>query len=575
MILQALTRHYEALLARGEISRPGWGSLKVSYGLELDDSGALVGVLPLRTEQQRGEKSVIAPRAMEVPMPVKRSSGVSANFLCDNSGYLLGFDDKGKPKRTAECFEAAKALHLDLLGQTQSPGGRAVAAFFQNWNPADAPAHPALVPVWEELLKGANLIFWYRDAPVSRDPEVRALWQAHYDQGGTDSAMRCLVTGQLSPCERIHPAIKGVAGAQTVGAALVSFNGPSFESFEHVQGENAPIGTYAAFAYTTALNHLLADRAHVQHIGDTTVLCWAEGGDPAYQALSMAALYDDNWSERDILSALRALSDGDTIDWGGAKLDPSTRFYVLGLAPNAARLSVRFFWQNSFGTLAANVRRHYDRLRIVRPSSDRYECLSIWRLSQETVNRNARNPSVAPQLAGDLLRAVLSDGLYPATLLNGTAMRIRAEREITRGRAAILKAYYLKNKNEKCPEEVLTVELNEQSCYLPYVLGRLFSVLEAVQRSANPDINTTIKDKYFNAASATPSVIFPLLVNLSQKHMRKLSPPLQVHYNKQITELLGKVDTTYPARMTLPEQGAFQLGYYHQTQKRYTKKEEQ
>ena len=118
------------------------------------------------------------------------------------------------------------------------------------------------------------------------------------------------------------------------------------------------------------------------------------------------------------------------------------------------------------------------------------------------------------------------------------------------------------------------MELNEQSSYMPYVLGRLFSVLEAIQYDFNPNLNTTIKDKYFSAASATPAVVFPTLINLAQKHLRKLEKGRQVYYNKQLGSLIEKIGEAYPARMALPEQGAFQIGYYHQTQKRYAKKEE-
>ena len=335
------------------------------------------------------------------------------------------------------------------------------------------------------------------------------------------------------------------------------------------------MGTYAAFAYTTALNHLLTDREHVQHIGDSTVVCWAAGGQSAYQDLGMAALYGDSLPQRDLQAVLGKLARGEAVEWDDTTLDPEVRFYVLGLAPNAARLSVRFFWQNRFGDFAGNLRAHYERLRIVRPSFDKRETLSVRSLLWETVNRNSREGRPMPQMAGDVLRAVLTNTPYPATLLHGVTLRIRAERDITRGRAAILKAYYCQNKNDGCPEEVLTVELNEQSRYLPYVLGQLFSVLEAVQNAANPDITVTIKDTYFSSASSTPAVVFPRLLSLAQKHLRKLKSDKSVYFDKQIGSLMEKIREPYPARLSLPEQGAFQIGYYHQTQKRYTKKEEQ
>ena len=578
MILQALTQYYEELLAAGKITRPGWAKAKVSFALDLDDAGQVRQLLHLQREVQRGKKTALVPQELDMPSPVKRTAGVAANFLCDNSSYLLGADDKGKPTRSLECFSAARALHLSLLRDAASPAAQAIVRFFETWDPAQAAEHPALREDWADLMKGGNLTFWYRDAPAAADPAVAAAWQRQYESGGEDAEdTLCLVTGQHTTLARLHPSIKGVAGAQVIGASLVSFNAPAFCSYEHEQGANAPTGEYAAFAYATALNTLLADRDHVCRVGDTTILFWAANAEAAYQDFMMYSLFNDHYSEGDILSTLHSLAKGESVDWDQARLDPATRFYVLGLAPNAARLSVRFFWQNNFGTLARNIARHYERLDIVRPSFDKFPTLPIWRLVQETVRRPAPGASPAdpsPRLAGDLLLAVLNDALYPATLLDGVSLRIRAEHDVTRGKAAILKAYYLRNSSDQNIKEVMTVELNEQSTYLPYVLGRLFAVLEAVQQSANPGINTTIKDRYFNSASATPASVFPLLLNLAQKHLAKLDGGLATYYDKKITELNSRITCTLPARMSLPEQSAFQIGYYHETQKRYAKKEE-
>ena len=578
MILQALTQYYEELLAAGKITRPGWAKAKVSFALDLDDAGQVRQLLHLQREVQRGKKTALVPQELDMPSPVKRTAGVAANFLCDNSSYLLGADDKGKPARSLECFSAARALHLSLLRDAASPAAQAIVRFFETWDPAQAAEHPALREDWADLMKGGNLTFWYRDAPAAADPAVAAAWQRQYESGGEDAEdALCLVTGQHTTLARLHPSIKGVAGAQVIGASLVSFNAPAFCSYEHEQGANAPTGEYAAFAYATALNTLLADRDHVCRVGDTTILFWAANAEAVYQDFMMYSLFNDHYSEGDILSALHSLAKGESVDWDQARLDPATRFYVLGLAPNAARLSVRFFWQNNFGTLARNIARHYERLDIVRPSFDKFPTLPIWRLVQETVRRPAPGASPAdpsPRLAGDLLLAVLNDALYPATLLDGVSLRIRAEHDVTRGKAAILKAYYLRNSSDQNIKEVMTVELNEQSAYLPYVLGRLFAVLEAVQQSANPGINTTIKDRYFNSASATPASVFPLLLNLAQKHLAKLDVGLATYYDKKITELNSRITCTLPARMSLPEQSAFQIGYYHETQKRYAKKEE-
>lgn len=575
MILQTLTQYYEDLLARGDIDRPGWARAKVSWGLELAPDGQLLAVLPLQDEQPRGKKTVLVPQMLPVPEPVKRSSGVAANFLCDNSAYLLGIDAKGKPERTAQCFAAAKALHLELLREVPGEAAAAVRHFFETWQPAQAAAHPALAECIDDVLKGGNLIFLCADHFVQDDPDVQKAWQQYRDRTGNEPPIRCLVTGQQAPLARLHPSIKRVAGARSSGASLVSFNADAFCSYGHEQGANAPVGTYAAFAYTQALNSLLADRDHVQYIGDTTVVCWAQGGDPVYQDAGMDALFfDDFWAESDLRSAIEKLAQGCPAEWHNVLLEPGTHFYVLGLAPNAARLSVRFFWQDSFAALARNVQQHYEDLNITGPAGDRHFPPSLYWFTRETVNLKSRTPTVTPRLTGDVLSAVLNGTPYPATLLNDVTLRIRAEQTVTRGRAAILKAYYLRKPNPFCPKEVLTVQLNEESSYMPYVLGRLFAVLEAVQTAASPNINSTIKDRYFNSACATPAVVFPTLIKLAQKHLQKLSEGQRIYYDRQITELTGRLDQPFPARLNLPEQGTFEIGYYHQVQKHFTKKQE-
>ena len=360
-----------------------------------------------------------------------------------------------------------------------------------------------------------------------------------------------------------------------MGNTLVSFNNDSESSYGHEQSYNAPVGKYAAFAYTAALNHLLADRDNVQVIGDTTIVCWAEGAEPVYQDLFMSFMSDkmpSTISDNDLRAALRYLAKGLPCDDLG--VDPHRTFYILGLAPNAARLSVRFFLRDSFGKLMRNVNEHYERLEIVKPAYAKPGVLSLWALLRETVNLNSKDKSPSPAMAGATARAVFSGGLYPASLLKAVMLRIRAERNITWGRAAIIKAYYLKNPHKDCPKEVLTVSLNEASTNIPYTLGRLFSVYEAAQQAANPGINTTIKDKYFNSAATMPASIFPVLNNLYQKHLRKLETGQRVYFDKQVSALKGVLSESYPTRMTLAQQGAFDLGYYHQTQKRYTKKEE-
>ena len=587
MILQALTAYYEQLVRLGKLSAPGWDdSFKVSYELRLNDAGQLLRVVSLLTEKTVGKKTVLAPRAMRVPAHVKRASGIAANFLCDNSTYLLGADEKGKPERAADCFKACAKLHHTILDGVDSPAARALLAYFDSWDPAQAAAHPLLAEQWKEITGNANLIFGYEAADhshsfVNDDPAIQNAWQAHYNDRSADSDMgQCLITGKYAPIERTHPNISGVPGAQSSGAALVSFNAPAFCSYGHEQGDNAPVSKYAAFAYTTALNRLLADRNHCKHVGDTTILCWAENAEPVYQdAMSMFLFGADEAAgiqESDVQAALKRLSAGQTVPFLEKELSPDQHFYLLGLAPNAARLSVRFFLRDTFGSFAQNLQKHAEEMEIDCSEKEKFRTLPIWAVVNETTRTVPGQPAKpSPQLAGDLLRAVLTGGRYPATLLNGVTLRIRAEQTVTRGRAAVIKAYYLRNYPTELNKEVYTVSLNETT-NVPYLLGRLFSVLEAVQKAANPGINTTIKDRYFNAACATPGMSFPTLLRLSQKHLRKLNDGLATHYDKQITELMAQLpESGFPARLSLPDQGKFTIGYYHQTQKRYVKKNEE
>lgn len=591
MILQALTDYYQTLADSGKIALPGWGSVKVSYALCIGTDGELEQVVSVQTEQVKGKKTVLAPRLMDLPAPVKRSSGVAANFLCDNSGYLLGADSKGKPQRAIECFRACKALHEKLLEGVDSPAARAVLAFFRTWQPEQAAVHPALVSCWEEIAAGANLVFRYHGSFVQEDPLIRKAWDTYYQAAEDGPQMVCLVTGETGPVENIHPSIKNVQGAQSSGAALVSFNAPAFCSYGKEQNYNAPTSKYAAFAYTTALNHLLADREHVYRMGDATVVCWAKCGGDVYQKMMGWALFgqEPSYTLNDLQGALKNLCSGAVAELEEERLDPDMDFYILGLAPNSARLSVRFFLRNSFGAFLRNARAHQQRLEIVRPADDKFDTIPMWKLLYATVRSQSKlEPSsykeakphlekyLAPNMAGETLRAILMNTRYPETLHNSVILRIRAERNVTSSRIAILKACILKKYESTLKEqsflEVFDVNLNESCTNQAYVLGRLFSVMEKIQlASADWKINRTIKDSYFNSASSTPKIIFSKLFPLSETHMKKLmrdKPGLAKNLNQEKKELISKITQPIPLRFSLEEIDCFYIGYYHQDMKK-------
>lgn len=575
MILQALTSLYEALAQKGEISKEGWSREKISFALGIDENGDLLRITPLfeTVDMPKGKKKE-EPQKMMVPIKEKNTG---PKFLWGNSGFILGAANKKTPEKAKENFEENRQLHHQLLDEVDSPAAKAILNFLDGWKPEKTTENELVAQYASELLGSANMVFRFNGKFMHEIPELSAAWQTHYGAAQNEKG-QCLITGMLDTIERTHPFIKDVQGANPAGAALVSFKWPAFCSYNKENNYNAPVGKYAAFAYTTALNHLLADKSNVHRIGDASVVCWAENADKQYEDFAAEVFFGDNVDKSDEqrLSALRTslklLADG--LPCKEMDLDPDRKFYILGLSPNNGRIAVRFFYCDSFGKIAGNIYKHHERLEIVRPSYDKFPILPLWKLLSATVNPNAKDKTPNAAMAGAVARAVFSGGRYPASLLECTFLRIKAERNITRERAAIIKAYYLRNPNEKCPKEVLTVSLNENSKNIPYTLGRLFSVYEEIQQAANPGINTTIKDRYFGSAAAMPATVFPILSNLAQKHLRKLSDAQRVYLDKKVMTLKSVLGEQYPAHMSLPEQGSFDLGYYHQTQARYTKKED-
>ncbi|MFR8535310.1 MAG: type I-C CRISPR-associated protein Cas8c/Csd1 [Lacrimispora saccharolytica] len=575
MILQALVKHYENLVEKGKVSREGWCSAKVSYAVNLSSEGKVTAIFSLKEEQERGKKKVEVPSLVTVPEMVVRSSGVSANFLCDNSKYMLGIDSDGTNSRVMECFQAAKERHLALLKNMESEIAQAICRYFETWDPEAASDNSVLKEYWDDITDGGNLIFCMGEVFAHEDPGIEETWNNTYNTPAGDVEGICLVTGKRSAISRIHKTIKGVPGAQSSGAALVSFNAPAFESYGKEQSYNAPVGKYAEFAYTTALNFLLSQRDYTFQLGDSMIVFWAESGEEEYQKgfLMFAESKPDNQEE--IKGIFESLKNDLPVYVDHLELNPDQRFYILCLAPNAARLSVRFFYQDSFGNILRNISRHYERMEMIKPSWETTEYMGIRQMLFETVNQKSRDKSPVPNMAAMVLQAILSGARYPASLYTDTLIRVRAEQgAVTWGRAAIIKAYLIRNYMWEEGENYMG--LNEESKEQAYVLGRLFSVLESIQLDANPGIKATIRDRYFNSACATPASVFPVLIKLKNSHMKKLErekASSKIYYEQLLTEIIGKLDE-YPKRLSLEEQGQFILGYYHQVQRKYQKKEE-
>ncbi len=617
-VLAALAGYYDRLADRGGAPRLGYSRESISFGLVLGADGTVADVRDLRVPI---DKKMVA-RKLDVPASFKRPGVTPRAFLLwDNTKFVLGVGRakataKGAgmaargPVRTDAQAAAFRDCHLALLADATDEGLCALRAFVGRWTPD---AFPSL-GFCDEMLDH-NLVFLL-DGDCADDgaprflherPAARRLVEAAAapDDSAAAPVQMCLVTGRRAPVERLHPAIKGVLGAQTAGASLVSFNLDAFASYGKDQGANAPVSPPAAFAYGAALNALLArDSANRLQIADATTVFWAEaarggeaaarGGETLISLLLQPPTPDDDEEAAKLRDRLALVRDGRPVRDLDPALDPDTRFFVLGLAPNSARLSVRVWVETSLGPLVRRIGQHWRDLRI-RPDPWRTAPSVRALLFETAIQRKAE--TIPPLLGGELMRAILTGGRYPRSLLAAVILRIRADGAVSGPRAALCKAWLVRDARwsrsgrpgettdtdtdtgtdtgtDPDPEEEL-VSLNRDDPNLAYRLGRLFAVLESIQRAALGRLNATIRDRYFGAASATPGSVFPLLLRNANHHLAVLRKSgdrggLAHWFEAEIGQILDAFERDFPRHLRIEDQGRFAVGYYHQRSHRKT-----
>lgn len=572
-ILQALNGYYDRMAARGEAEDLGFSREKISFAITLSPDGTPLEAIDLRARSGRK----LQPRLLEVPAAVKRTAGVSPNRFWDKTSYVLG-RTAGEGRRISEEHAAFKALHRDLLQGTNDPGLLALARFLDTWDPARFDA----APFGPEMLD-ANIVFRLdgdRGFIHEREAAKRIVAEAEAPDEGTDF---CLVTGMRAPVRRLHPSIKGVQGAQTAGAALVSFNLDAFTSHGKEQGANAPTSEAAAFRYGAALNRMLdrGSRNRLRRtVGDATVVFWADTSDTVDEEAAAAAettfvLFvappgseDEDADAQEaakIRAALDKLALGRPVEDLQLGLKKGTRFHVLGLAPNAARLSVRYWLEGDFEVFARRLAEHHRDLQIEpRPRGWGQKPPSIERLLVRTTALQGKFENIPPLLAGEVMRAVLSGAPYPRTLLAAAVIRLRSGDDPGSGwHAAVIKACL--NRNETDEKEKLPVALEPERQDTPYQLGRLFAVLESAQYAALRRVNASIADRYYGAASATPARVFgPLLRGLKNHVSDARKRGRDWGIEKKVGQIMLMLPPDLPRTLRLEDQGRFAVGYYHE-----------
>lgn len=604
MILSALVDYYQRLLDDPEsgIAAPGYSQEKIGYTIVLDADGALVAV---EDEHAYDGKKRIA-KTLSVPQPEKRTVAVKSNFLWDKTSYVLGVS--ASSKRSEQEHAAFKTLHQQALADSDDPGMQALLAFLAAWSPTQYVNHPAFALHGEALLD-TNLAFRLDGdgAYLHQRSAARTAWTRQQGQSADGVSGICLVSGTHGPLARLHPAIKGVKDAQSSGASIVSFNLDAFTSYGKRQGENAPVSEQAAFAYTTALNHLLRRDAHNcqrLQIGDTTVVFWAQARTPiqAQNAESLAAAFlrgaeaedpgvADTQATRDLELVLEQVRQARPLRDLDDGLDDEARIFVLGLAPNASRLSIRFWETQTLARFAKRLADHYHDLTLKPPAWKRRpptpQSLAVQTAPVYGEHGKPKAEDVAPLLAGELTRAILTGSRYPRSLLGSIVMRFRADGQLTSLRIALCRAV-LAREARLSRQQGLSTDQREPPMSLDtgntdpgYLLGRLFFLLYNAQENALGGVGSSIKDKYYGSASSTPQVVFPSLMRNFQNHLSKLrkmgesKSRIAGAIERDTAQIINQLKGPYPRSLDIESQGMFSIGYYHQSQARFARNDGQ
>jgi CRISPR-associated protein Csd1 len=588
MILRRLAEHYDRIVAGGiaELPKAGFSDQLVSFCIVLNADGQLV-----HFEDLRGlSGTVLVPKLFKLPGQTKSSGrGLNPCFLWDRIGYLLGVSydpDHKKQNRALKAFKAFRRRHIEYRNRIDDFRFGAVCNFLENWEP---PCHVGYEPELKEIshdcgvfrIAGSNQ---YLHELVAQ-PDGWSAGTAN-KKSGARSVRMCIVTGEPLRPARLHkPEIKGIFGADSKGMPLVSFNLPASTSYGYRQGVNAPVSEIVVFKYANALNHLIRERR--LRLGNWTIVYWADHPTPIED--SFAFLFSGERSENKtqqlqddpkrlqeaklLLSQMRSGTQNGSLPTD----DFPTRFFILGLSPNASRLSVRLWIEADASEILLRLREHVRDFSLVGGYNDLPA--PLWRIALATGRaefdqkgrlKDYAGDPVSSKLAGDLARSVLTGAAYPQYMLATMARRIYSDGHVSFERVSAMKACLVRNTRFTPNPLEIPMELDVNRPDIAYQCGRIFAILEAVQersvkQNCNAKLNTTIKDHYFSAASSKPALLFPRLCRLSKRHLAKINPPqLRNYFESKLSQAMGGKGFVFPRQLAPNEQASFIIGYYQQ-----------
>ena len=608
MILQSLNELYHRVENDPDYEVPstGYSIQKITFCIVINQDGSLHDIEDARTTIPASGKTKvrIVPRQMAVPGENKPPGpAINPCTLWDNTAYLLGHKkpDIKNPEKTEKDrlrdlnrFNESRKHHLKLEDKVEDASFSAVCRFYELWDVDNIEERWKqklddfavtgfgifrVLPNLEYVHQSSRFSQWWDDQQkdangngIADDEEQNIGW--------------CLVTGTRGSIARLHePAIKGVNGAAPGGAKLASFNLASFESYKKHQSYNAPVSETAASQYCKVLNALLDGPKNKQHrvqVGDATTIFWTEretniesvfslllSGTPNIDIIEHPTEQDQVLQQK-LNSFFNVLRQGGNAPFDSLTDEQQTRFYILGLSGNRTRLAVRFWHVCTIRELVDRLCSHFKALSIQHQFDSDHEFPAVFRLLDETVRLlNGKTPdrkSISPILGGQIMQAILRGTSYPMTLYMGVLNRLRSD-PVNYLKAAIIKAVLIRNFNR-----AIDMSLNAERTEPAYLLGRLFAALEKTQKDAIPNVKQTIRESYYSTASSTPSVVFPRILRTYQHHLAKLEGGHKVNRERLVQSIHAPL-TGYPSHFSLEDQGLFAIGYYHQRNDFFSKKD--
>ena len=572
MILKALYDYYNRC---GNLPAPGMEEKEIGFVIVISKEGKF-----LRFEDCRTDKTI--GRVYLVKKHVSRSSAAVANYLYDNSAYVLGYSDKDDSEKNQLYFNTFVEKVQSILDRM--PDNSDIRTLMNFYAQGREAIHSEVEqdPLWEDIKKNLSKkysVFSFRiEGDLRILAEKKELMQTNEGTKNDNSRGLCMVTGVQGELVDTTTATM-IQGSQAT-AKLVAFQVNSgYDSYGKEKCGNAPISHEAEFAYTTALNTMLRrDSRNTFTVGNRTFVFWASSNDKAAEQAEESLFdllgYSEEKKDNPNAKIEQVRKVFTAIYSGSLSTSLEDRFYILGLAPNSARIAVVYWSETPLRDFAGKILRHFDDMEIIDTRKDRKPYMGIKDILS-AVTLGGKQSEATPNLPESIIKSIFLGTPYPYTLLSACIRRIRAESgdgnaaRITR--IAIIKAFLNRqNVNDKRME----IMLDKRNTNQGYLCGRLFAVLDRIQEDANGI--SSIRERYMNAASSTPSSVFATILNLSSHHLENLSNEgKKVFYEKLKQEIIDKISSDgFPAHLDLQDQGRFFVGYYHQRQDFFNKKEE-